>query len=335
MTDNTHSGVMLKRLLAPLAEQVDDPSIQEIMINGPDDVWTERRGTLEKVDVLIDANTLRAVINVLGSREKRDVRENTKEAIVDTRLGDYRVAAVVSPTAVRGHAICIRKHGHFKTSLDSYISTVGREAVATDEPEVDLENRPLSLVDWLIWAVRAHKTILVSGATSSGKTTFMNALIEHVQQEERVVAIEEVPELHIRTPNHIKLEINNQVGITARDLVRLSLRFRPDRIIVGELRGAEAFDFMQAMNTGHEGGFASIHANSAKSALARLETLVLVADVGWPLEAIRNEVGSTIDYVIHMRRDKGIRRITEIIEVQGYIQHQQGYQLRYIVGGHH
>lgn len=301
------------------------------MINGPDDVWIERQGVLTQLDVRIDATTLRAIINVLGSRENRDVKENTPDAIVDTRLGDYRVAAVVNPTAVRGHAMCIRKHGHFKTNLESYVSTIDLHPVQSDEPPIDLYSNPQTLIDWLVWAVRSHKTMLISGATSSGKTTFMNALIQYIQDDERVIAIEEVPELDIQTPNFIKLEVNHQVGITARNLVKLSLRFRPDRIIVGELRGSEAFDFMQAMNTGHEGGFASIHANSAKSALARLETLVLIADVGWPLEAIRNEVGSTIDYVIHMRRDKGVRRISEIVEVQGYSPRTHEYKLRHVL----
>ncbi|MCG7871017.1 MAG: Flp pilus assembly complex ATPase component TadA [Candidatus Thiodiazotropha lotti] len=315
---------MLGQFLGPVMTVLDDPQVEEVMINAPDQIWVERRGDVERLDASLTKEAVFGAISVLGRMEGKDVAENTENAILDTQLGDYRVAAALAPTASQGHSMCIRRHSHQEILLEQF-AVAEREEIK-EEDQVD----PADAHNWLAWIVKSKKTVLISGGTSTGKTTFMRSLIQRgVDPSERLIFIEDVPELRIDAPNKVCFQVNEQAGIDTRALVRLALRYRPDRVIIGEVRGAEAFDLMQAINTGHEGSLASIHANSAFAALARLETLVLTAGTGWPLEAIRMQIASTIDYVIQMSRSGKRRVIAEIIELQGH--DQSGYRFHKIV----
>jgi pilus assembly protein CpaF len=326
-TNKIHSRQILADTLSPLADFINDREIQEIMVNGPDNVWIERNGLLQKVDVALSEIQIRSAISVLAHLDGKEAKENSRDAIIDSRMEGLRVAAVLSPTSIHGHAICIRKHNPVHLGLDDYLAagafnrhrwTVAEEAqLAPPDPQRVHEGGE-GLMAFLRWIVRMHKNVIVSGGTSSGKTTFLNALIAEVDTHERVLTIEDTPELKVRVPNFVSFESNEQAGVTTLSLVKLSLRFRPDRIIVGEVRGAEAFDLMQALNTGHDGGFCTLHANNAYAALARLENLILIAGTNWPHEAIRSQIAQTFDYVVHLARKAGRRAIQEVMEITGY-----------------
>lgn len=320
MSQQDYIKQLLAQFLGPVMTALDDPACEEVMINAPDSIWVESRKTgMQKMDYLLSSEAVFGAISMLGRIEGKDVAENTENAILDTQLGDYRVAAALAPTAVNGHSMCIRRHSHRTMALDGFEvqkreSIIHAHGVAPDDP-----------IERLIWAAGSKKTILVSGGTSTGKTTFLRSLIQAgVNDKERLIFIEDVPELKIDAENQVCLRTNEQAGIDTRSLVRLALRYRPDRVFIGEVRGAEAFDLLQAINTGHEGSMASIHANSSYAALSRLETLVLTAGTGWPIDAIRMQIASTIDYVIQMTRTGGRRVISEILELQGH-DAQSGY----------
>lgn len=298
-SSNHHAEETLKELLGPIQPFLEDDSIDEIMINSPTEVWVEMHGEKIRTGLSVDSTALRAAIQTLGRLENKDVAPGGEHSLVDTRLTGLRVAAGLAPCAVEGNFLCIRKHRARVLPLDAY----GDEKVT----------EPIRAL------VRAKKNVLISGGTSSGKTTLINAMIGEFDKEDRLVILEDTVELVIKNPNRLRLCTNEQQKVTMRSLVKLTLRARPDRIVLGEIRGPEAFDLMQAMNTGHDGCMASIHANSAKAALSRLETLVLTANTGWPMEAIRHEIGNTIHGLIHMERGAGgKRRVTEILSVNGY-----------------
>lgn len=303
---------LLSQFLGPVMQALDDPHCEEVMINSPDSIWVETRKGLQKMSVPLTAEAIFGAVSMLGRVENKDVSENSENAILDTQLGDFRVAAALAPTSVSGHSMCIRRHSYRSIPISEF------KVLSRAELEGDRMTAPADPLEHLIWAAQNKKTILVSGGTSTGKTTFLRSLIEAgVNTEERLIFIEDVPELRIDAKNQVRLKTNEQIGIDTRSLVRLALRYRPDRIFIGEVRGPESFDLLQAINTGHEGSMASIHANSAHAALSRLETLVLTAGTGWPVEAIRMQVASTIDYVVQMSRSKGRRVISEIIELRG------------------
>ena len=336
-----HALTLLKHTFEPISEYLDDNEIQEIMINGPDDVWIERRGVVQKTDKQISDIQIRSAISVLAKLERKEAREGTKDGMVDSRLDGMRVAAVLAPTAVKGHAISIRKHNPARLTLGDY-ATSGAFDVCTEsesQAESDLYVRPTAAeiqngsdgVEKLLrWIVKTRKNVIVAGATSSGKTTFLNAMIAEIDETDRVLTIEDTPELNVKVPNCVSLESNEQEGVTTRDLLRLALRFRPDRIIVGEVRGGEAYDLMQAANTGHDGCFATVHANSAYAALSRLETLVLTSGIQWPHEAIRSQIAGTFEYVVFMVRKNGKRRLEEIIEMDGFDGETGQYKVNFL-----
>lgn len=312
-----HSQQYIKQILSqwlgPVMSVLDDPDVEEVMINSPGCAWVERRSGIERLDAELTRETIFGAISVLGHMEGKDIAENSANAILDTQLGDYRVAAALAPTSVHGHSMCIRRHSSVDVPLEQF--GIAPRDTALDDHAFDPEHPH----QWLAEVVARKKTLLISGGTSTGKTTFMRGLIRRgVGAAERLIFIEDVPELQIGAPNEVCFRTNEQVGIDTRSLVRLALRYRPDRIIIGEVRGTETFDLLQAINTGHEGSLASIHANSAFAALARLETLVLTAGTGWPLDAIRMQIASTINYVVQMSRVGKRRVISEIIGLQGY-----------------
>lgn len=293
-------------VLQPL---VDDPTITEIMINGPDDVFIEQNGHLFRKDIHFSSQEkLENVIQNIVSRVNRTVNESTP--IVDARLQDgSRVNVVLPPIALNGPTVTIRKFPENPFTIEQLVQ------VGSITPEV---------AELLQRMVRAKYNIFISGGTGSGKTTFLNALSNFIPRDERIITIEDSAELQIRgVDNLVRLETRNanmegKGAITIRDLIRASLRMRPERIVVGEVRGAEALDMLQAMNTGHDGSLSTGHANSTKDMLSRLETMVLTgAEI--PLEAIRQQIASAVDIIIQLSRLRDhSRRTVEITEVLGF-----------------
>lgn len=298
-----HAQTLLRNTLKSVAAFMDDPDVQEIMINGANDVWLERKGLVTRTDAQISDIDIVSAIKVLARLENKEAKEGAKESILDARLEGMRVAAAMAPTSVRGASIAIRKHSSVHLGLGDYVSQGAM---------------PQNAADMLRSFIVDRKNIIVAGGTSSGKTTALNALIAEIDVHDRVLTIEDTPELKVRTPNWVSLMSNEQEGITTRDLVRLALRYRPDRIVVGEVRGGEAFDLLDAANTGHEGSIATIHANGAFSALSRFESLILRSGVQWPHEAIKAQIAETFHYIVFMARRNGKRALAEIMELKGY-----------------
>ncbi len=296
------------RKLDVIQDLLDDEEITEIMINGPHHIFYEKEGRLYPWDKSgMSAEKLADVIQQIVGSANRTVNE--AQPIVDARLEDgSRVNVVLSPIAIDGSAISIRKFSREPLTLEKLIAmdSLSREAA-----------------DFLILLVRAGYNIFVSGGTGSGKTTFLNALSEHIPSEQRVVTIEDSAELQMKTiPNLVRLETRSSNGsgstdITIRDLIKTALRMRPDRIIVGEVRGAEALDMLQSLNTGHDGSLSTGHANSSEDMLSRLETMVLMG-MDLPMEAIRRQIASGIDILVHLgrMRDRS-RKVLKISELDG------------------
>ena len=296
------------RRLDILQELVDDPTITEIMVNGTEHIFVERQGRVEELEKHFDSvGQLEDLIQQIVSRVNRTV--NLASPIADARLEDgSRVHVVLAPVALNGPILTIRKFPE-PITMERLIElkSISREAAAL-----------------LQKAVERGLNIFISGGTGSGKTTILNAMSGYIPQEDRVITIEDSAELQIRhVTNLVSLEtrVENRDGsqeISMRDLIRASLRMRPDRIIVGEVRGGEALEMLQAMNTGHDGSLSTGHANSAKDMLSRLETMVLMA-AELPLAAVRSQIGSALDLMVHVgrMRDRS-RKVLEITEVIGY-----------------
>ena len=304
--DGVYNSMRGLDVLQPL---VDDPSVTEIMINGPDDIFIEQSGKLFKKNVSFGTNErLENVIQNIVAKVNRTVNESSP--IVDARLQDgSRVNVVLPPIALNGPTVTIRKFPENPMTVQQLI------AYKSITPEV---------AEFLERCVKAKYNIFISGGTGSGKTTFLNAMSNFIPHDERVITIEDSAELQIRgVDNLVRLETRNanmegKGEITIRDLIKSSLRMRPERIVVGEVRGAEALDMLQAMNTGHDGSLSTGHANPTKDMLSRLETMVLTG-AQIPLEAIRQQIASAVDIIIQLSRlrDKS-RRTMEITEVLGY-----------------
>ncbi|SHM42636.1 pilus assembly protein CpaF [Caldanaerovirga acetigignens] len=304
------SSEMIDEILAygPITPFINDPEVNEIMVNGPYKVYVEKNGVLELTEVTFrDEEHVMNIIERIVAPIGRRIDESMP--MVDARLPDgSRVNAVIPPISLIGPVITIRKFSQRPLTVEDLI----RFGTLTPEMAAFLEA-----------CVKARLNILVSGGTSSGKTTTLNVLSSFIPPTERIVTIEDAAELRLQQPHVITLEsrppnIEGRGEITIRDLVRNALRMRPDRIIVGEVRGGEALDMLQAMNTGHDGSLATGHANSPRDMLSRLETMVLMAGVDLPVRAIREQIASAIDLIIHQSRLKdGSRRITSIVEVQG------------------
>ncbi len=286
--------------LGPLEALLADPAVSEIMVSGPGRVWVERSGALERVAVDLDGpaieHLIEKVVGPLGLRADRS------SPMVDARLPDgSRVNAVVPPLAIDGPCLTIRRFAPEAVPLAAFCEA--------------------GVAAFLAWAVRARMNVVISGATSSGKTTLLNALAAEISGGERIVTVEDAAELCLPQDHVVRLEARpaNADGagaVRVRDLVRNALRMRPDRIVVGEVRDAAALDMLQAMNTGHEGSLTTCHANGPADALRRLETMVLMGDVGLPLEAVRDQVVSSLDLIVQVARGAGgMRRVVEVAEV--------------------
>jgi len=287
--------------LGPLEILLSDPSVSDVLVNGPGPVWVERGGRVEATEVVLD----RATIDLLVERILAPLgrRVDPASPVVDARLADgSRVHVVVPPLAVDGPCLTIRR---FSTRR------IGVDAVAAP-----------TVVELLRWAVRARANVVVAGGTGSGKTTLLNALAASIPREERVITIEDAAELRLPSDHVVRLEtrpasVEGAAAVSCRELVRNALRMRPDRLVVGEVRGGEALDMVQAMNTGHDGSLSTIHANGCEDAMRRLETLVLLAGVGLPLDAVRDHLAAAVDLVVHIARDAaGHRSVVEVAEVR-------------------
>jgi len=292
----------------PIQPLLEDPSITEVMVNGPNKVYIERKGKLVKTNVAFenDDHVMRIIERIilpLGRRVDAD------SPTVDARLPDgSRVNAIVPPVALDGPSITIRKFSKEKLSIQQL---VGFGAITPQMGE------------FLRVCVISKLNIIISGGTGSGKTTLLNVLSGFIPEEDRIVTIEDAAELRLQQDHIVRLEtktanLDGSGQVTTRDLVRNSLRMRPDRIIVGECRGGEALDMLQAMNTGHDGSLTTLHANSPRDALSRLETMCLMSGVDLPLKVIREQIASAIDVIVQQSRMKdGSRKVTAITEVAG------------------
>jgi len=292
----------------PLQPFLADPTVTEVMVNGPRSIFVERHGMIERVGATFagDAHLLR-IIDKIVSQVGRRVDEASP--MVDARLPDgSRVNVVLPPLALDGATLTIRKFSREPYTIDDLVrfGTLGRDAA-----------------DFLAACVRGKLNVLVSGGAGVGKTTLLNALSKFVPDRERIITIEDAAEIQLQQAHVVRLEmrppnVEGRGEVRIRDLVRNALRMRPDRIIVGEVRGAEAVDMLQAMNTGHEGSLTTIHANSPRDAIARLETLVMTGGVEMPLRAIREQIANAFDLVLQLSRgDDGVRRVTHVTELVG------------------
>jgi len=292
--------------LGPLEPLLADPTVEEVMVNGPGSIYVERGGRIEPTAVAFaDEEELRNAIERILAPLGRRVDELSP--MVDARLADgSRVNVVIPPLAIEGPLVSIRRFGARRPNPDELV------ALGTLSP---------AQRDALERAVAARRSVLVSGGTGSGKTTLLNALSSFIGAGERVVTIEDAAELRLQQPHVVRLEsrpagVEGRGEVTIRDLLRNALRMRPDRIVIGEVRGTEALDLLTALNTGHDGALSTVHANSPADALARLETLALMAGVGLPHVAVAEQVQRGIDLVVHLeRRGDGSRVVSEIAEV--------------------
>jgi pilus assembly protein CpaF len=294
--------------LGPLEPLLADPTISDILVNSHNTIYVERRGKIEVTNVAFkDDEHLMRVIERIVSSVGRRIDESSP--MVDARLKDgSRVNAIIPPLSIDGPVLSIRRFGASPLRMDSLIE---HKALTKD------------IADMLEMCVNARLNILISGGTGAGKTTLLNALSAYISEEQRIVTIEDSAELQLQQPHVVRLEtrppnIEGRGEVTQRDLVRNSLRMRPDRIVIGEVRGGEAIDMLQAMNTGHDGSLTTIHANTPRDALSRLETMIQMTGMRLSERAMRQQVASAIDLVLQVARlSDGSRRVTSISEITG------------------
>lgn len=307
--DSVRAGVRNEILgFGLLQDLLDDPSISEIMVNGAANVFVESNGVVSRLERVFESDEqLVAVINRMVRTTGRRIDQSSP--MVDARLPDgSRLNAVLPPLAVDGPSVTIRKFTANHLTVTRLVELGSLSAEAAELLQIAVEHR---------------LNILVSGGTGTGKTTLLNVLSSFIDRSQRVITVEDAVELSLDLPNMIRLEtrpanIEGAGLVTIRDLVRNALRMRPDRIVVGEVRGAEALDMLQAMNTGHEGSLSTLHANTPRDALSRLETMVLLGGVELPLRAIREQIGSAVDLIVQVSRDaNGARFVSSITEVVG------------------
>lgn len=311
--DKTPEAVRLghtQRVLAQLMDTLDvlkvhfdDVEISDIMINGPDDVFIEKNGKTYKLKVKLAAPNIRAAISLIAGLAEKEVGEKNKQRVLSARLPGFRVEAMLPPVAVNGPSMCIRRHASRVFSINEYIS----KGVISQQ-----------YADLLKQAILNKENFLIVGGTGSGKTTMMNTALSMVPAEDRLFVIETVHELQIVSPNKVLVECDDEHGITPRKAVRTAMRYAPKRVIVGELRGPEAYDWMDAANTGHPGSAATIHANSAARGLGRLENLLLMANMGIPHEALKGAIAESVQWLFFIKRDGSTRKVTEVCRVHDY-----------------
>jgi len=308
--------------LRPIQHLVLDPDISEIMVNGPERIFIEKAGRLLAVpEVKLTAESLMVAVKNIARRLGDDISD--AKPILDSRLPDgSRVAAVIPPCSIHGVALTIRKFNSHKFRMKNLI---------------EMETVTAELAKQLEDFVVQRKNILICGGTGSGKTTLTNVLMEFIPNEERLVLIEDTAELQIQKENVLRFEArreqNGLPAVTIRDLLKATLRHRPDRIIVGEIRGGEAFDLLQLLNTGHKGTISTVHANSAAQGISRFTTCVLQSGVEIPFRAIKHSIGESLHVCVQIERISGKRCVTEVLEIERYDHDKDRYQLRSVFPG--
>jgi pilus assembly protein CpaF len=305
--------------LRPIQHLILDPDISEIMVNGPERIFIEKAGYLQAVPgVKLTHESLIVAVKNIARRLGDDISD--AKPILDSRLPDgSRVAAVIPPCSIHGVALTIRKFNSHKFKMKDLIEAGTLTA---------------DLVDQLAEYVAQHKNILICGGTSSGKTTLANVLTEFIPEHERIVLIEDTAEIQIQKENVLRFEArreqNGLQAVTIRDLLKATLRHRPDRIILGEIRGGEAFELLQLLNTGHSGTISTVHANSAAQGISRFTTCVLQSGVEMPYRAIKTNIADSLNIVIQIERHPGTRFVSEVLEIRGYNPETEHYELRCI-----
>jgi len=303
--------------LRPIEKFILDSEINEIMVNGSDRIFIERQGHIEAVpDVVIPQKSLQAAVRNIARRLGDDISE--EKPVLDSRLPDgSRVAAVLPPCSLNGVVLTIRKFNAKYFAMKDLV----------DGKTLSAEVR-----DRLQSAILERQNILISGGTGTGKTTILTALSSFIPKHERVLVIEDTAEIQIQTPNLVRFEArpeqNGLPPVTIRQLLKASLRHRPDRILLGEIRGAEAFDLLQLLNTGHSGTISTLHANSAAQAISRFTSCVLESGVELPYRAIKNNIADSLNILIHLERRPGQRFVSEVTEISGYNPDLDRYDLR-------
>ena len=309
--------------LKPIEHLILDDSISEVMVNGPDRIFIEKAGFIEPVQGLsLGEKSLMVAVKNIARRLGDDISES--KPILDSRLPDgSRVAAVIPPCSVNGVTLTIRKFNARHFGVEELVQAGTLERWLANQ----LENYIL-----------ARKNILIAGGTGSGKTTMLNALGKFIPPDERVLLIEDTSEIHMEQDNLVRFEArqaqNGLPAVTIRDLLKASLRHRPDRIILGEIRGGEAFDLLQLLNTGHSGSLSTVHVTSARQGLARFTSCVLQSGVDLPYRAIKTNVGDSVNVVVHLERRPGRRFVSEVVEIHGYDPDRDEYNYGFVFDSH-
>jgi pilus assembly protein CpaF len=309
--------------LKPIEHLILDDSISEVMVNGPDRIFIERAGYVESIQgVDLGEKSLMVAVKNIARRLGDDISES--KPILDSRLPDgSRVAAVIPPCSVNGVTLTIRKFNARHFGVEDLVQAGTMERWLANQ----LENYIL-----------ARKNILIAGGTGSGKTTMLNVLGKFIPSDERILLIEDTSEIHMDQDNLVRFEARQQQNglpaITIRDLLKASLRHRPDRIILGEIRGGEAFDLLQLLNTGHSGSLSTVHATSARQGLARFTSCVLQSGIDLPYRAIKTNVADSVDVVVHLERRPGRRFVSEVVEIHGYDPDRDEYNYGLIFDSH-
>ena len=309
--------------LKPIEHLLLDPSISEVMVYGPDHVFIEKDGFVETVEgIHLGDKSLMVAVKNIARRLGDDISES--KPILDSRLPDgSRVAAVIPPCSVNGITLTIRKFNARHFGVEELVQAGTLERWLANQLET---------------YVLARKNILIAGSTGSGKTSLLNVLGQFIPSDERILLIEDTSEIHMGQDNLVRFEArqpqNGLPAITIRDLLKASLRHRPDRLILGEIRGGEAFDLLQLLNTGHSGSLSTVHATSAKQGLARFTSCVLQSGVDLPYRAIKTNVGDSVNVVVHLERRPGRRFVSEVVEIHGYDPDRDEYNYGFIFDCH-
>jgi pilus assembly protein CpaF len=309
--------------LKPIEHLLLDASISEVMVNGADHIFIEKDGFVEQVpDIHLGEKFLMVAVKNIARRLGDDISES--RPILDTRLPDgSRVAAVIPPCSVNGITLTIRKFNARHFGLEELVQAGTLERWLANQLET---------------YVLARKNILIAGSTGSGKTSLLNVLGKLIPSDERIILIEDTSEIHMGQDNLVRFEArqpqNGLSAVTIRDLLKASLRHRPDRLILGEIRGGEAFDLLQLLNTGHSGSLSTVHASSARQGLARFTSCVLQSGVDIPYRAVKTNVGDSVNVVVHLERRPGRRFISEVVEIHGYDPDRDEYNYGFIFDCH-
>jgi len=306
---------VLDHLMSPICDVLSDPAVTEIMMNAPDRIWIEKGGQLVRARARLPDRGMTAAVRLLATLSETVSLE--KEGTLEGHWRGWRVTAVLPPVSRDAPCICLRRHRAEVLDLSQWAMRPSFNEKSSDAPKESLDLPSLQNRTFQGFHSILHQPhgVLISGSTGSGKTTFLGSLMAQIPDSARVISLEDTPELPIACPHHLRLVARR--GHSLRSLVRLALRLRPDRIVIGEVRGAEAFDMLQAMSTGHAACMGTIHAASALGALSRMEQLILTAGLDWPLEAIRSQLAEWIRVLVHLSRDAGGRFIREALWIEG------------------